>query len=127
MVRTRAINDEIVIIESAQFFLEPVHVFQEISVRRISICRANAGRDVLTHSKQYTRPPFGPIPTSFMTSSSVTSSLMSMAGSYSKASPVAAGSRLTMWAVRLDTRRWVAKEVQNVDFPAPAGPVTKTA
>ena len=31
-VHTRAIDDEIVVIESAQFFLEPVHVFQEISV-----------------------------------------------------------------------------------------------
>ena len=33
-IRTRAIDDEIVVVESAEFFLEPVHVFQEISGRR---------------------------------------------------------------------------------------------
>jgi partner of Y14 and mago protein len=30
--RTRAIDDEIVVVESAQFFLEPVHVFEEVPV-----------------------------------------------------------------------------------------------
>lgn len=52
---------------------------------------------------------------------------MSMAGSYSKASLLAAGSRLTKCPVRFEVWRWVTKEEQNVDFPAPAGPVTRTA
>lgn len=47
--RTRAIDDKIVIIESAEFFLEPVNVFQEISVHIISTCITIAGRG-LTHS-----------------------------------------------------------------------------
>lgn len=42
--RTREIDNEVVIIKSTQLFLEPVHVFQEISVRRMSTRPANAAR-----------------------------------------------------------------------------------
>ena len=52
---------------------------------------------------------------------------MSIAGSYSKLVSDAAGSRLTRWLVRRDAWRWVMNELENVDFPAPAGPVTRTA
>lgn len=51
-VRTRAIDDEIVIIEPTQFFLEPVYILQEISVGSIGTWPANADADILTHSKQ---------------------------------------------------------------------------
>lgn len=50
---------------------------------------------LLTHSKQYTSPPLGPYPSSPITSSRLTRSLISIAGSCSKLSGAAAGSRLT--------------------------------
>lgn len=50
---------------------------------------------------------------------------MSIEGGYSNLS--AAGSRLKRWTVRPRDWAWVIKEAQNVDLPAPAGPVTRTA
>jgi hypothetical protein len=82
----------------------------------------------LTHSKQYTKPPFGPYSSSLMTSSRLIRSRMSITGVTSSVDDGrAAGSKLTRCAVRLDTRRWLMKAVEKVDFPAPAGPVTSTA
>jgi len=50
-----------------------------------------------------------------------------MTGSYSKLEGSAAGSRLTRCPVRFEADKWVRKDEENVDFPAPAGPVTRTA
>lgn len=52
---------------------------------------------------------------------------MSMLGVCSNDCGSAAGSRLTRWAVRRAVWRCVRNERQNVDLPAPAGPVTSTA
>jgi partner of Y14 and mago len=52
---------------------------------------------------------------------------MSMTGSYSNLPGSAAGSRLTRCPVRFKVVKWVKKDVEKVDFPAPAGPVTRTA
>lgn len=66
------------------------------------ICRAchaacdvqwGAGRQ--THSKQYTKPPFGPYPRCSMTSSRLMRSRISIEGSYSNAPEFAAGSKFT--------------------------------
>jgi len=39
----------------------------------------------------------------------------------------AAGSRFTRWPVLREVLRCVRKELAKVDFPAPAGPITRTA
>lgn len=52
---------------------------------------------------------------------------MSMLGSNSNDAEEAAGSRFTRWPVRRVFCKWVMKDFEKVDFPAPAGPVISTA
>lgn len=54
----------------------------------------------LTHSKQYISPPFGPYPSSLITSERLMRSRISMLGAYSKDS--AAGSKLTRCPFRFE-------------------------
>lgn len=60
-----------------------------------------------------------------MTSCRLTRSRMSRLGGYSNLS--AAGSRLKRWTERPSDWACVMSDAQNVDLPAPAGPVTRTA
>ncbi|KAH3673957.1 hypothetical protein OGATHE_001937 [Ogataea polymorpha] len=75
-------------------------------------------------SKQYTRPPLGPnrIFSSFMISSSVMKSLISIVQWYGKRS--FAGSRFTISEfLPIEFKNWFMP-LQYVDFPAPGGPIT---